>query len=116
MAVQPSLRGCAIALVLLGALACSEPRDPIVVSEGILTVENQTGRDWKNVRIVVNHHYNGGAPFLAAGGRITAPLSGFQTGLGYRYDRARMSVFKVEVTATDAEGEPVTLNWGRREE
>jgi hypothetical protein len=46
---------------------------------------------------------------------MTAPLSGFQTAYGQRYDRARQSVYKVEVTATDQNGKPVTLTWnGKR--
>ena len=95
------------------AAACREPREPIVVEEGSVTVENLTDTDWKNVRIIVNDHFNGGVPSLAAGQRLNAPLSQFQTGLGYKYDRGRMSVHKVEVTATDAAGKPVTLSWGR---
>ena len=93
-------------------IACSEVRDPIVVEEGTVTVENLTDSDWKSVRIVVNDHFNGGVPSLKAGQRVNAPLSQFQTGLGYRYDRGRMSVYKVEVTATDSRGQPVSLMWG----
>ena len=86
--------------------------DPIVVEEGSVMVENQTGSDWKDVRIVVNDHYNGGVPTLKAGQRVNAPLSQFQSGLGYRYDRGRMSPYKVEVTATDSRGQAVNLMWG----
>ena len=109
---RPSL--CAFgSIALLGmTIACSEVRDPIVVEEGSVTIENQTSSDWKNVRIVVNDHFNGGVPSLKAGQRLNAPLSQFQSGLGYRYDRGRMSPYKVEVTATDARGQPINLMWG----
>jgi hypothetical protein len=101
-----------VALAASLAVACSPPRDPIVIEEGMVTVENMTNRDWKNVRVTVNYHFTGGASVLAAGGRLTAPLSQFQTAYGQKFDRGRQSVFKVEVTATDTDGKPVNLIWG----
>jgi hypothetical protein len=100
---------------LMGA-ACSPPPKPISVHDNIVTVENQTARDWGNVLITVNDHYHGGAPRLAAHGRLTAPLSQFQTAFGQRYDIARQNVFKVDVTATDSSGGPVELHWGGKKE
>jgi hypothetical protein len=112
MISRPSPRACSGVALLALTIACSDARDPIVVEEGSVLVENQTGSDWKDVRIVVNDHYNGGVPTLRAGQRLNAPLSQFQSGLGYRYDRGRMSPYKVEVTATDSRGHPVNLMWG----
>jgi hypothetical protein len=109
---RPSFRACASVALLAMTLACSDVRDPIVVEEGSVMVENRTSSDWKDVRIVVNDHFNGGVPTLRAGQRLNAPLSQFQSGLGYRYDRGRMSPYKVEVTATDSRGERVNLMWG----
>jgi hypothetical protein len=100
-------------MALLLTAGCSTPRDPIVIDEGILTIENQTTRDWRNVKVVVNYHFGGGAPLLAAGGRLQAPLSTLQTAYGQKFDRSRQSVFKVEVTATDSDGKPVALTWGQ---
>jgi hypothetical protein len=112
MIACPSRRLGGFCVLLALAVACSEARDPIVVEEGSVVVENLTSHDWKNVRITVNDHFNGGVPSLSAGQRLNAPLSQFQSGLGHRYDRGRMSVYKVEVTATDARGNPVKLLWG----
>jgi hypothetical protein len=100
------------ALLLLAVTGCSSPRDAIVVDEGMITVENQTSTEWRNVRVTVNDHFSGGVASLAPGGRLNAPLSQFQTGLGQKFDRGRQSVYKVEVTATDPSGKPVTLTWG----
>jgi hypothetical protein len=102
----------AMAVSLTVAAGCSAPRDPIVIEEGMLTVENQTNREWRNVKVVVNDHFAGGTSSVPAGGRLNAPLSQFQTAYGQRFDRGRQSVFKVEVTATDPDGKPVTLTWG----
>jgi hypothetical protein len=92
--------------------ACDAPREPIVVDEGMVTVENVTSREWRHVKVTVNDHFSGGVPVLLPGGRLTAPLSEFQTGFGQKFDRSRQSVFKVEVTATETDGKPVSLKWG----
>jgi hypothetical protein len=106
---------CTALIVLLAAScgACSKPRDAIVVKDGVLVLENQTRREWRNVRITVNDHFTGGGPSLLPGGLMTAPLRDFETGFGQRFDRGRMSVFKVRVSATDTDGEPVSLSWGK---
>ena len=65
--------------MLLLASACTLRPDPINVDQNIVTVENRTSRDWRNVIVTVNDHFSGGAPLLAAGGRLTAPLTKFQT-------------------------------------
>jgi hypothetical protein len=99
-------------LLAAGAAACGTPRDAIVIKDGMLYLENQTGREWRNVRVTVNDHFMGGVPKLLPGGIMTAPLGDFQTGFGQRFDRGTMSVFKVTVTATSAGDEPVELTWG----
>ena len=116
MGTSPSLARFAAGAALVIAvtsLACTARRDPVVLEEGIVSIENQTDRAWKNVRVVVNDYFGGSSPALAAGGRLDAPLSGMQTGFGQKFDRARISVYKIEVTATDAEGNPVRLVWGK---
>ena len=102
-----------VLLVLLGA-ACKSRPGPIDVAENVVTVQNQTSRDWRNVVVTVNDHFRGGTPALAAGSRMAAPLSQFQTAFGQHYDVSRQFVFKVEVTATDANGDPVKLELDRR--
>lgn len=104
-------RRCVLLVVLLIAASCRSRPDPIEVADNIVTVQNQTSRDWRNVVITVNDHFRGGAATLAARGRLTAPLSQFQTGFGQRYDIGR-PVFKVEVTAIDSKGDPVRLQYG----
>lgn len=101
----------ALALVLLLFAACSGRPGPITVEDNIVSVQNQTKRDWRNVVVTVNDHFRGGTPTLAAGSRMAAPLSQFQTAFGQHYDAARQHVFKVVVTATDANGEPVELTF-----
>jgi hypothetical protein len=95
--------------------ACSSPPEPVTFSDGTITVENQTSREWRNVMITVNDHYRGGAPSLAARSRMNAPISQFKTAYGEKYVLARQPVVKIEVSATDADGKPINLLWGERQ-
>jgi hypothetical protein len=106
-------RSLLVMLVALCLARCSQPRDPIVIREGTFVLENQTRREWRQVRVTINDHFTGGVPSLAPGGLMTARLTDFQTTFGQRFDRARQSVFKVRVTAVDASGAPVALSWGK---
>ena len=108
-------RALVLSLALLAG-ACSSERAPVRMEGDIVVVENHTAQEWRNVVITVNDHFRGGSPTLAPGGRLTAPLSGFQTAFGQRFDRAHQSIAKIEVTATDGAGAPVALTWaGDRE-
>jgi hypothetical protein len=109
---RPYITALALAVALS---ACSSPPEPITFSDGTITVENQTSREWRNVMITVNDHYRGGAPSLAARGRMNAPISQFQTAFGEKYVLARQAVVKIEVSAIDADGTPVKLVWGERQ-
>ena len=110
--LQPLSAVLIVLAIVLGAAACTKVIEPITVDEGEIVVLNLTESEWRDVKIVVNHHFAGGLPRLEAGGRINAPLSRFQTAMGQKFDRGRQSVFKVEVTATEPSGKLVTLTWG----
>lgn len=102
------------ALVALACAAgCADAREPVVIRDRMLVLENQTAREWRNVRVTINDYFTGGVPSLLPTGLMTAPLRDFQTGFGQRFDPERTGVYKVEVTATDSAGEPVSIVWGR---
>lgn len=105
--------GAFVVLLILSA-GCRHRPGPITVDDNVVSVQNQTSRDWRNVVVTVNDHFRGGTPTLAAGSRMAAPLSQFQTAFGQHYDVARQSVSKVEVTAMDSNGEPVKLELDTR--
>ena len=102
----------AVAVLACAVSGCAEERNPIVIRDGILVLENQTAREWRNVRVTVNDYFTGGVPSLLPTGLMTAPLRDFQTGFGQKFDHSRTAVYKVEVKATDTAGEPVSLVWG----
>ena len=84
---------------------------PIRQRAGWLVIENQSKMEWRDVSVTLNAYYRGVAPRVSAGGRLEAPLVGFTTGLGQRFDPAREHIARVEVRATDATGKPVLLDW-----
>jgi hypothetical protein len=106
-----------VALAALVALAgCRSTPPPIRVNGRTLVVENQTKREWRNVTVTLNGYYRGGASTLAPGAELDAGLSNFVTGFGQRFDPNRDMVHTVEVRATDASGQPVSVDWSDRKQ
>src|SRR2546423_10258957 len=102
-----------VPVVLLAA--CGREEDPPIRLHGAwLVIENQTKQEWRDVSVTVNAYYKGIAPRVAPGGRLEAPLAGFVTGFGQRFDTAREHVTRVEVRATDPSGRPVALDWDEK--
>ena len=102
-------------LAVLAVVACGREEDPPIRLKGAwLVVENQTKTEWRDVSVTVNAYYKGVAPRVAPGGRLEAPLAGFVTGFGQRFNAARERVTHVEVRATDPAGRPVALDWDEK--
>ena len=109
------LKGLAVLSLLAGVAGCGRADDPPIRLNGTwLVIENQTPAEWRDVSVLVNAFYKGVAPRVAPGGRLEAPLGGFVTGLGQRFNPARERVWRVEVRATDAGGQPVALDWDEK--
>ena len=100
-----------VLLAYFPSSGCSPARPPIALSEGTVIVQNQTRQEWRKVVVTVNDHFRAGAASLAPGGRLLAPLNQFQTAFGQHFDRGRQSVAKIELSATDGDGKPVSLKW-----
>jgi hypothetical protein len=102
-------------VVPMAVAACGRAEEPPIRLNGAwLVVENQSKIEWRDVSVTVNAYYKGVAPRVAVGGRLEAPLNGFVTGFGQRFNPARETVTHVEVRATDASGKPVALDWDAR--
>ena len=105
---------CAAAVTLFATGCREEPRDPIEVDEGALIVRNQTGRGWRDVRIVVNYWYNGSAREISAGSFVRAPLTAFEAAAGQKFNPAKTPLEIVVVTAVDDGGTAVKFSWDRK--
>jgi hypothetical protein len=110
--VRRTLWGLAAALTLLAG--CRREMPPIRQHGAWIVIENQTPQPWRDVSVTVNSYYRGVSPTLSPGGRLEAPLSGFVTGLGQRFNTSREHIARVEVRATDAAGRPVALDWDEK--
>ena len=75
----------------------------------MLTVDNQTKRDWAQVEIWLNTYYRVTTAEIPAGGRFQTPLDAFVAGFGQRFDFRRMQVKDLRLTAKLAAGEPFEL-------
>lgn len=105
----------ALSIALLAAgistARCSEvPPDVVRIDRGLLTVDNRTPQEWRNVEIWVNQYFRATAPVIAAGGRLQVPLNAFVSGYAQRLDTRRHPVRGVRVTATEPDGTPVTID------
>jgi hypothetical protein len=100
-----------LGIVLFLTRRSSDAGPPILLRGEWIVIENQSSSEWRDVSVVVNAYYKGVAPRVAPGGRLEAPLAGFVTGLGRRFDTTVERVTRVEVRATDAAGRPVALDW-----
>ena len=97
-------------LAALATAGCRRPPgDPLKLERNMLTVANQSSRDWTHVEIWLNTYYRVTAPSLPAGGRLQAPLDTFVAGYGQRFDFHRMQVKDLRLTAKLPDGTPFEL-------
>lgn len=91
--------------------ACTPPPERLTIENRAVTVLNDSREEWRSVEIWVNHHYRVTREAMEPGERFVVPLETFVAGFGQRFPRAQ-AVTGVEVTATDASGDPVRIIWG----
>ena len=97
----------AAALVLT---ACSPPPiEPLKLDGNMLTVDNRSDVEWKNVEIWLNTYYRVKTDSIPAKGRFQAPLDVFVAGFGQRFEFRRMQVKDLRLNATSADGKPVEI-------
>jgi hypothetical protein len=98
------------AVAAFAAASCSKPPgDPMKLERNLLTVTNQSSKDWTGVEIWLNTYYRVTAPSVAAGSRFQAPLDTFVAGFGQRFDFHRMQVHDLRLTAKLPDGAPFEL-------
>jgi hypothetical protein len=91
-------------------VGCSRPApDPLQLDRNLLTVDNRSSSDWRNVEIWLNTYYRVTTSSIPAGGRFQAPLDTFVAGFGQRFDYRRAQVVDLRLTATLPDGTPLQL-------
>jgi hypothetical protein len=106
------MRALLPALALLGMTAggCVDiPPDPLQLDRGILTVDNRSSDDWKDVEIWINQYYRVAVPKIAAGSRFQVPLDAFVSGYAQRFDVHHAVVKDLRLTAKQPDGKPISI-------
>ena len=109
--MRSKLAAVAALAALVSSVACASAPERLSIEDRTITVFNDSGEAWNGVEIWVNDHYRVTRDTIAHGERFIVPVETFTAGFGQRFDAAQ-AVSGIEVTATDASGDPVRLTWG----
>ncbi len=100
----------AAAVLALASSACgSRPAEPITLEGRLLTIDNRTSREWKDVEVWLNRSYRVTTASIPPGGRFQAPVDVFVAGFGQRFDFRRAQINDVRVTAKLPDGKPLEI-------
>ena len=75
----------------------------------MLTVDNRTKQEWKDVQVWLNTYYRVTAPSIPPNGRFQAPLDAFVAGFGQRFEFRRMQIRDLRLTAKLPDGKPLEI-------
>ena len=99
-----------LAFATVLAVGCNKvPGDPLNLERNMMTVSNQSSKDWNNVEVWLNTYYRVTISSVRAGSRFQAPLDTFVAGFGQRFDFHRMQVTDLRLTAKLPDGTPLEL-------
>ena len=89
---------------------CSRPAvEPLRLDGNILTVDNRSSEEWKNVEIWLNTYYRLTIDSIPPEGHVQAPLDNFVAGFGQRFQFRRMQVKDLRLTAKLPDGRPIEI-------
>ena len=100
-----------VAAALANAPACREKPaiEPLQLDGNLLTVNNRSTSDWKDVEIRLNLNHTVRVPLIAAGARMQVPLDAFVAGFGQRFNYRRTQITDLRLTAKLPDGTPLEL-------
>lgn len=105
-------RALSFAIVLMTTLAagCSRPAvEPLQLDGNVLTIDNRSSEEWKNVEIWLNTYYRLTIDSIPPKGHVQAPLDNFVAGFGQRFQFRRMQVKDLRLTARLPDGRPIEI-------
>src|SRR5215475_7029911 len=104
------MRTLAFAILVAAAAACSKPpTEPLKLDGNMLTVDNRSTQEWKNVEIWLNTYYRVKTDSILPNGRLQAPLDTFVAGFGQRFDMRHAQIKDLRLTATLPDGSPLEI-------
>ena len=98
-------------VVLVLVSACRARPEQLTIEGRTITLFNDSNEAWNAVEVWVNDHYRATRETMAPGERFVMPVDRLSAGFGQRF-AANQQITGIEVTATDASGDPVRIVWG----
>jgi hypothetical protein len=98
-----------VVCVCASAGCAAPPVEPLKLDGNMLTVDNRSAHEWKNVEIWLNTYYRLKTDSIPAKGRFQAPLDAFVAGFGQRFAFKRMQVRDLRLNATLPDGKPIEI-------
>ena len=99
----------ALGVVVVTAACGGPPVEPLKLDGNMLTVDNRSGDEWKNVEIWLNTYYRLTRSSIQPNERFQAPLDTFVAGFGQRFEFRRMQIRDLRLTATLPSGKPIEI-------
>ena len=99
-----------VLLVVMAACGGKPEIEPLKLEGNLLTVDNTSSRDWRDVEITLNRNHSVKPGPIPAGGRMQVPLDAFVAGFGQRFNYHRTQITDLRLTAKLADGTPIALN------
>jgi hypothetical protein len=98
-----------VAVALTAACRSTPPIEPLKLDGNMLTIDNRSTQEWKDVEVRLNKNHTVRIPSIAAGGRMQVPLDTFVAGFGQRFNYHRTQITDLRLTATLPDGKPLEL-------
>lgn len=105
-------RALFVAIVMATPLvgACTKPPpEPLRLDGNVLTIDNRSKDEWKNVEVWLNTYYRLTIDNIPPNGHVQAPLDNFVAGFGQRFQFRRMQINDLRLTATLPDGRPLEI-------
>jgi hypothetical protein len=97
--------------MVIAASACRQPPpiEPLQLDGNMLTVNNRSTSEWKDVEIKLNLNHTVRVASIPAGGRMQVPLDAFVAGFGQRFNYKRTQITDLRLKATLPDGTPLEI-------
>ena len=97
---------------LAGTWACAEKTRPALNLDGTrLTIYNDTDETWRDVEVLLNHHFRIQPKDIEPDGIVQAPLDVFVAGYGQRFNFKTMQITDLRLKAKRPNGEPFEVRY-----
>ncbi len=101
-----------LAVAVAGAAGCSRPTRPALNLDGNrLTIYNNTDEEWRDVEVILNHHFRIQPDNIEPTGIVQAPLDVFVAGYGQRFNFKTMQITDLRLKAQRPNGEPIEVKY-----